>query len=120
MTNEGLSDFLVRMRRERGLSQGDVARTLGLSQPGYSNIERGNVRLSMKYIPALEEILGLRHAELVDRMLGLTTPVERAVVADQELRTTQAKRLLLLLYGELTGRDSVRVLSLYEGDGNAT
>lgn len=98
-----------------GLRQGDVAAALGLTQPGYSNIERGNVRVSAKHLPKLAEVLEIQEAELIDRVVGLLTTTERAIISDPLLTTKQARRLVLLVYGELAGRDSAKVDSLYDG-----
>ncbi len=113
MSSERIGDFLVRKRREAGLRQGDVAAALGLTQPGYSNIERGNVRVSVKHLEKLAEVLKVEEAELIDRVVGLLTETERAIISDPLLATKQARRLVLLVYGELTGRDSVKVDNLY-------
>jgi len=104
---------LARKRREAGLRQGDVAAALGLTQPGYSNIERGNVRVGAKHLQTLAAVLKVEEAELIDRVVGLLTDTERAIINDPLLTTKQARRLVLLVYGELTGRDSAKADNLY-------
>ena len=48
----------LRVAREAcGLSQGDVASALGLSQSAYSHFERGTRVLGLEYLDALSEIL---------------------------------------------------------------
>lgn len=113
MSSESVSSFLVRRRREVGLRQGDVAAALGLTQPGYSNIERGNVRVGAKHLEKLAEVLQVEEAELIDRVVGLLTETERAIINDPLLSTKQSRRLVLLVYGELTGRNSATVDNFY-------
>lgn len=99
-----------------GLTQGEVAAALGLSQPGYSNIERGNVRLSSQYIAPLTALLGVSWNEIVDRTLGILTDVERAILKDPHLSAADS-RLLLLVYGDRTGRNSAALArSIHEGE----
>jgi len=103
-----MAKWLRQQRESKGLTQGQVAAALGLSQPGYSNIERGNVALSAKYINPLTELLGVSWEEIVDRTLGILTDVERAILRDPKLSAADC-RLLLLVYGDRTGRPSADV-----------
>lgn len=118
MTSESMGDFLRRRRTELGLSGQAVAAAVERSQVWYSNIERGTLRLQPKYFERLAEVLRLDYHELVDRVLGLSNATELAIVKDDLLTSIRDRRLILLVYGELTGRDSVRALSLY-GDSSS-
>jgi transcriptional regulator with XRE-family HTH domain len=105
MTKNIMGSWLREQRISRGLTQEHVAAALGLSQPGYSNIERGNVALSGKYITVISELLGVPWQEIMDRRMGLLTEVERAILKDKHLSASDS-RLLLLIYGDRTGRNS--------------
>jgi transcriptional regulator with XRE-family HTH domain len=113
LDNISVGALLRKRRLERHLTQGEVAAALGLSQPGYSNIERGNVHLASKYFDAVEGTLGLKPAVLMEHLLGLANDTERCIAADRRLTKAQ-RRLMLMIYGELTGRESVNVLGWYE------
>jgi transcriptional regulator with XRE-family HTH domain len=56
---DSLLDRIVELREERGLSQRDLARIMGVSQPYISQIENGQVRLTDK-ITDLLYALGAR------------------------------------------------------------
>jgi len=58
---------LARLRRERGLTQQELAELLGVSQPVVSDYERGELRLHGELILQLAEILDAS----ADEILGL-------------------------------------------------
>lgn len=64
---ETIGERLARMRRERGLTQADVAERLGIVQPVVSDYERGELRLHGQLIIELTRILGVT----ADELLGL-------------------------------------------------
>jgi transcriptional regulator with XRE-family HTH domain len=71
-TTEGLETIaqtLVRLRKERGLTQAQMAKRLGVSQPVVSDYERGGLRLHGELILRVAEILDVSANEL----LGLDT-----------------------------------------------
>ncbi|MCA1600087.1 MAG: helix-turn-helix domain-containing protein [Acidobacteria bacterium] len=71
-TTEGLDTIaqrLVRLRKERGLTQAQMAARLGVSQPVVSDYERGGLRLHGELILKVAEILDVSANEL----LGLDT-----------------------------------------------
>ena len=71
-TAEGLETIaqrLVRLRKERGLTQAQMAKRLGVSQPVVSDYERGGLRLHGELILKVAEILDVSANEL----LGLDT-----------------------------------------------
>lgn len=45
------------LRKEKGFSQSYMAKKLGISQKGYSKIERGDTKLNMDYISRISLIL---------------------------------------------------------------
>ena len=65
---------LYELRQNRGLSQRDVADTLGITQQSYAAWERRPIALKPEQLAALVQILGCS----VDDLLGLTPkPVRR-------------------------------------------
>jgi transcriptional regulator with XRE-family HTH domain len=69
-TKEGLETIaqrLVRLRKERGITQAQMARALGISQPVVSDYERGALRLHGELILKVAEILGVSADELLGR-----------------------------------------------------
>ena len=61
---------IARLRREKGLTQEDLAERLGVTQPVVSDYERGRLRLHGELIVELARILGVS----ADEILGLKTP----------------------------------------------
>ena len=66
---ETIAQRLVRLRKERGLTQAQMAKRLGVSQPVVSDYERGGLRLHGELILRVAEILDVSANEL----LGLDT-----------------------------------------------
>lgn len=71
---------LVRLRKQRGLSQVELAAKVGIAQPNISDYERGNV------CPSLDVFVGLVQALDVsaDELLGLE-PARAPLVKDRRL-----------------------------------
>lgn len=64
---ESIGERLARFRRERGLTQVELAEKLGVGQPIVSDYERGELRLHGQVIVELTRILGVS----ADEILGL-------------------------------------------------
>jgi transcriptional regulator with XRE-family HTH domain len=64
---ESIGRRIARLRRQRGVTQADLARALGVSQPVVSNYEHDVIRLSGDAIVALAKILAVS----ADEILGL-------------------------------------------------
>lgn len=76
-----LGDFLRRSRGRSGLSQGDVARTMGVERPTVSQWEAGLYRPSLDKLPALVSAYQLtddERAELSSILLGDSASVGAA------------------------------------------
>lgn len=65
--SESIGERLARLRRERGLTQIELAERLGIGQPIISDYERGELRLHGQVIVELTKILGVS----ADEILGL-------------------------------------------------
>lgn len=78
---EPLGSRLARLRRERGLSQKDLAALLDVSQPIVSDYETGRLRLHGDVIVALAKILKVS----TDELLGVTTQPRQVVIKDRRL-----------------------------------
>lgn len=64
-TEETIGQRLARLRRERGLTQVDLAQRLGVAQPVVSDYERGELRLHGELIIKLSDILGVSSEEIL-------------------------------------------------------
>lgn len=85
-TQETIAQRLARIRRERGMTQVELAQRLGVAQPVVSDYERGELRLHGQLIVKLSEILGVSSEEL----LGLKkAPSNGAVKNRRVLRRLQ-------------------------------
>ncbi len=60
---------LAQLRKEKGITQGELAEILGLSQPMVSDYERGELRLHGELIIEIAKILGTS----ADELLGIKT-----------------------------------------------
>jgi transcriptional regulator with XRE-family HTH domain len=88
---ETLGERLARLRRERGMTQVELAERLGVAQPVVSDYERGELRLHGQLIVKLTEILGVSSQEL----LGLTKPASNGAIKNRRLlrRLQEIERL---------------------------
>jgi transcriptional regulator with XRE-family HTH domain len=86
-TGETIAQRLARIRRERGMTQVEMAQRLGVAQPVVSDYERGELRLHGELIVKLSGILGVSSEEL----LGLKkAPSNGALKNRRLLRRLQA------------------------------
>ena len=67
---ESIAERVARLRKEKGITQGEMARLLGVSQPVVSDYEHGDLRLHGELIIQLSRILGAS----TDEILGLKSP----------------------------------------------
>ena len=58
---------LAQLRKEKGITQGELAKLLAISQPMVSDYERGELRLHGELILRLTQILGVSADELLGR-----------------------------------------------------
>lgn len=102
---ETVGERLAQLRRERGITQAELAEKLGLAQPNVSDYERSILRLNADLILKLTEILKVSADELLGiseskpgrpggnrRLARRLTEIERLPRRDQEalLRTIDA------------------------------
>jgi transcriptional regulator with XRE-family HTH domain len=73
-TPESIGQRIARLRREKGLTQVELARALEVSQPVVSDYENDVIKLSGETIVALAQILGAS----ADELLGLEKPSRAA------------------------------------------
>lgn len=88
---ETIGQRLARLRRERGMTQVEMAERLGVAQPVVSDYERGELRLHGQLIVKLTQILGVSSEEL----LGLEAPKARSTATDRRFlrRLQEIERL---------------------------
>lgn len=60
-----LGENLKRIRVEKGMTQGDIVRTLGVSRSFVSNIENGKTNPTLSTIANLAKALGVSSDELL-------------------------------------------------------
>jgi transcriptional regulator with XRE-family HTH domain len=86
-----LGAALCAARRRSALSQADIARHLGISQPAYSQIERGLTRPRPALLVPLVQLLGLRLGDVTALASYPIGQVIRSVMTDvREEHTTPA------------------------------
>jgi len=88
---ESIGERLARFRRERGITQAELADRLGLAQPNISDYERGILRLNADLILRLTEILKVS----ADEILGLREPARRTGAGNRRIarRLEEIERL---------------------------
>ncbi len=85
VTEEGselLGERLEQLRKERGITQVEMAAKLGISQPVISKYERGELRLHGELIVKVAQILHVS----TDELLGLQKAHQRSSVDPRILR----------------------------------
>lgn len=83
-TDEGVQSIgarLARLRKEKGITQMEMAERLGAAQPVVSNYERGELRLHGELIVQLSRILEVS----TDELLGVETRPRSSVPRDRRL-----------------------------------
>jgi transcriptional regulator with XRE-family HTH domain len=78
---ETIGDRLARFRRERGITQMELAGMLGVAQPVVSDYERGELRLHGQTIIELTRILRVS----ADELLGLEEPKGNGTIRNRRL-----------------------------------
>jgi transcriptional regulator with XRE-family HTH domain len=78
---ETIGERLARLRRERGITQAELAEKLGIVQPVVSDYERGELRLHGQLIVELSRILGVT----ADELLGLEATKTNGAVSNRRL-----------------------------------
>lgn len=53
-----MRNWLIAIRKEKGISQREVAKKIGVAQPSYCNIERGNNNPSVEVAKRIAGVLG--------------------------------------------------------------
>lgn len=88
---ETIGERLARLRRERGLTQVELAAEIGVAQPVLSDYERGELRLHGQLIIDLAKILGVS----ADELLGLEKLKPNGTMKNRQLlrRMQQLDRL---------------------------
>jgi transcriptional regulator with XRE-family HTH domain len=88
---ETIGARLARLRRERGLTQMELAEQLNVAQPVLSDYERGELRLHGQLIVKLTRILQVS----ADELLGLEPPQRSGAMKNRRLlrRLQQLDRL---------------------------
>ena len=70
-----LSERIRILRNKRGLSQDDIAKSLGISRPSYINIERGKKELTLSQLKILANLLRVAPEELQFEMAMITSNI---------------------------------------------
>ena len=79
---ETIGSRIARLRREKGMTQTELADLLGVSQPVVSDYENGAIKLSGETIVQLARILGAS----ADEILGLEKPARTSAGAIKNRR----------------------------------
>lgn len=69
--SKAFGKVLRRLRRDRDLSQENLANAVGMERSYISKLEKGDFQPKLKTILALSDELGIRASELVDRVENL-------------------------------------------------
>ena len=84
-----LSDNLQRLRKEKGLSQEDVAQKLFVSRQSVSKWENGNAEPGIKDLTTLADMFGVT----LDELVGRAASDSPAVPGAAERRLTRVRRI---------------------------
>lgn len=78
---EAIGQRIASLRKQRGLSQAELAAQLKLAQPNVSDYERGVARPNIEIVVALTRILRVS----ADELLGLEPSRRQPIVTDRRL-----------------------------------
>lgn len=107
-----LLENIVKIRRDRGLSQEYLAENLGFSQPGYSVIERGMRQMDYSLLCRIADIFEMS-------VIDIITYPEKYVRADErQAVTAAADEEKVTLSVELSAHKREQVLKLVFGSNN--
>ena len=84
-----LSENLQRLRKEKGLSQEDVAQKLYVSRQSVSKWENGNAEPGVKDLTALADMFGVT----LDELVGRAEPKSPTASEEAERRLTRTRRI---------------------------
>jgi transcriptional regulator with XRE-family HTH domain len=71
MNQSNINSFLKEARIKKGLTQGEIAKHLGLTSPQYiSNIERGLCSASLETLLVLIQLYDLKATKVIDVLLA--------------------------------------------------
>ena len=65
MDHASIKENIFRIRIEKGLSQDEMARKLGVVRNTYRKIEKGDLKLISEHIAAIADVFGISEEELV-------------------------------------------------------
>jgi len=63
-------DFITQKRIERGLSQGEAAKLIGISQAAYCRYEKGQRDPGLKMVKVIAKVLKFKPGEFFDNYRG--------------------------------------------------
>ncbi len=109
------SETLARLRRERGLTQAELAARLGISKSAVSMYERGNREPELELLEAMADVFGVS----VSALLGRTEP---ALLNDdpeltrylEQLRDRPELRMLFSVTKNATKQDVEAAVKIIE------
>ena len=79
MDNASIKENIFRIRTEKGLSQDEMARKLGVVRNTYRKIEKGDIRLISEHVSELAMIFGISEEELI---LGYKPAADSGLMED--------------------------------------
>ena len=92
---------LRELRDSRGLTQHQVARTIGLTRSSIANIETGRQHLPLHTWVAICQALGADPADVISRALQGVGPTVEALPAREDRRTATLRRRLERAQGDI-------------------
>lgn len=104
-----IGEHLRELRDQRGLTQQQVAKTIGLTRASIANIERGTQHLSLHNWVAVCQALGADPADVITRTLQAVGPGVGPLPAKEDKRTIALRRRL-----ERAQRDITALLASLE------
>lgn len=87
--SESIGQRLARLRRERGVTQQELASEMGITQSVVSEYERDNFRLHSEHLIQLSRLLGVS----ADELLGLQKPRTSAAVQARKRFLSRLQRI---------------------------
>lgn len=96
-----IGDHLKTAREQRGISQFDLACSVGLSRSAIANVESGRQRLPIHALIAACQALGVDPADIISRALEGADPLAAVLSPAATQHTARLRRQLLTAQGHI-------------------
>ncbi len=97
MNQEKIGKFISKLRKEKNLTQKELANLLKVNDKTISKWENGNYAPDIAYLIPLSELFGVTIEELINGEKGISNKKEELITEEINKRTKKVKKRLLII-----------------------